>query len=77
MEKNKVGRKPGYSHDQDTKDKMRLAKYKPVDIFKGGSMVYKASSIAEAVAYLKTYRKAVYRSLTTGSSIRGYHVCYR
>lgn len=56
----------GFTHSQETKDKMAQAKFKPINIYSDNKIVRSCKSIEEAALVLNTYRKRVYRALKTG-----------
>lgn len=63
------GRKAGFTHSSNTKDKMASAKVKGVKIYDGNTLVHEALSIGLAASWLRTYRKKVYRAIQSSQPV--------
>jgi hypothetical protein len=69
----KTGRKPGFKHNEETKEKMRRAKQKPVTIINTiNGDILKANSIQEAADKLNTNRETIQRKLNTSKKYKEY-----
>ena len=68
----KSGRAPGFKLSEETKDKMREAKNKPVNVYnEDNALIFKGNSIQHISNELEIYREAIYRHLQRGTYYKG------
>lgn len=60
----------GFTHNEETRKKMREAKYKKINVYRNDELLITFSSIEETAQKFRTYRKKIYRALKTGKRIK-------